>query len=305
MQTNSNSVTIPKSAAAARGPEQVRVLVVTCRHDLAVSRHDARGAEVVYGRAEPARQPPDSAAQREARHTRVSDDPGRCCAAESLGRRVEVPEECTCLDARDPRERIDVRPAHRREVDDHAVVAHRVAGDAVASAAHGHLEIALAREPQRGHDVVGVAAACDHSRPPVDRSVRDPPGFLIRGVSWVKGLAAEPACHVRGCEHVCTLTSDGGQRKTRKWTRAPNAWQHSGREVVWSVLPDCARRRDLRQPLDAGDRSQPLLGCETFNEIRAGAPGISRTLLSQRLRELERSGVIERRPGPAAASPTS
>ena len=38
-----------------------------------------------------------------------------------------------------------------------------------------------------------------------------------------------------------------------------------------------------------------LLGCETFNEIRAGAPGISRTLLSQRLRELERSGVIERR----------
>lgn len=41
-----------------------------------------------------------------------------------------------------------------------------------------------------------------------------------------------------------------------------------------------------------------LLGCETFNEIRAGAPGISRTLLSQRLHELERSGVIERRPGP-------
>lgn len=40
-----------------------------------------------------------------------------------------------------------------------------------------------------------------------------------------------------------------------------------------------------------------LVGCETFNEIRAGAPGISRTLLSQRLRELERSGVIERRPG--------
>lgn len=38
-----------------------------------------------------------------------------------------------------------------------------------------------------------------------------------------------------------------------------------------------------------------LLGCETFNEIRQGAPGISRALLSQRLRELERIGVIERR----------
>jgi DNA-binding HxlR family transcriptional regulator len=39
-----------------------------------------------------------------------------------------------------------------------------------------------------------------------------------------------------------------------------------------------------------------LMGCETFSEIRAGAPGISRTLLTQRLRELERAGVIERQP---------
>ena len=39
-----------------------------------------------------------------------------------------------------------------------------------------------------------------------------------------------------------------------------------------------------------------LMGCETFSEIRAGAPGISRTLLTQRLRDLERAGVIERLP---------
>jgi DNA-binding HxlR family transcriptional regulator len=38
-----------------------------------------------------------------------------------------------------------------------------------------------------------------------------------------------------------------------------------------------------------------LLGCATFTEIRAGLPGISRTLLTQRLRELERVGVVERR----------
>ena len=40
-----------------------------------------------------------------------------------------------------------------------------------------------------------------------------------------------------------------------------------------------------------------LLGCDTFTAIRAGAPGISRTLLSQRLRELERCGVVERHQG--------
>ena len=41
-----------------------------------------------------------------------------------------------------------------------------------------------------------------------------------------------------------------------------------------------------------------LQGCRTFNEILAGAPGISRSLLSQRLRFLERSGILERRPNP-------
>jgi DNA-binding HxlR family transcriptional regulator len=36
-----------------------------------------------------------------------------------------------------------------------------------------------------------------------------------------------------------------------------------------------------------------LLGCTTFNAIAKGAPGLSRGLLSTRLRELERAGVIE------------
>jgi DNA-binding HxlR family transcriptional regulator len=35
------------------------------------------------------------------------------------------------------------------------------------------------------------------------------------------------------------------------------------------------------------------LGCETFSEILAGAPGLSRTLLSQRLKQLERFGIVE------------
>jgi DNA-binding HxlR family transcriptional regulator len=35
-------------------------------------------------------------------------------------------------------------------------------------------------------------------------------------------------------------------------------------------------------------------GCDTFTEIEKGAPGISRTLLTQRLRQLERLGIVER-----------
>ena len=43
-----------------------------------------------------------------------------------------------------------------------------------------------------------------------------------------------------------------------------------------------------------------LLGCRTFGEIREGLPGISKTLLSQRLSLLEHYGIIERRPNPNA-----
>ena len=38
------------------------------------------------------------------------------------------------------------------------------------------------------------------------------------------------------------------------------------------------------------------LGCGTFGEILEGAPGLSRTLLSQRLKQLERLGVVESAP---------
>jgi DNA-binding HxlR family transcriptional regulator len=43
-------------------------------------------------------------------------------------------------------------------------------------------------------------------------------------------------------------------------------------------------------------RNIVILGCRTFNEIADAAPGLSRGLLSKRLRDLERGGVLEIRP---------
>ena len=40
------------------------------------------------------------------------------------------------------------------------------------------------------------------------------------------------------------------------------------------------------------------LGCGSFSEILEGAPGLSRTLLSQRLKQLERLGIVESAPKP-------
>jgi DNA-binding HxlR family transcriptional regulator len=46
-------------------------------------------------------------------------------------------------------------------------------------------------------------------------------------------------------------------------------------------------------------RNIVILGCRTFNEIADCAPGLSRGLLSKRLRDLERAGVLAIRPKPA------
>lgn len=42
-----------------------------------------------------------------------------------------------------------------------------------------------------------------------------------------------------------------------------------------------------------------LAGCRTFGEIRAGAPGISKALLSERLGLLERKGIVARSDSPS------
>src|SRR5437899_10185072 len=41
-----------------------------------------------------------------------------------------------------------------------------------------------------------------------------------------------------------------------------------------------------------------VLGCQTFGEIQAGAPGIPRSVLTQRLRQLELYSLVERLPNP-------
>lgn len=53
-----------------------------------------------------------------------------------------------------------------------------------------------------------------------------------------------------------------------------------------------------------GDRWTPLVlrelicGSERFSDISRGIPRMSRTLLAQRLKQMERVGIVERRPGP-------
>src|SRR5215208_3433034 len=84
-----------------------------------------------------------------------------------------------------------------------------------------------------------------------------------------------------------------------------NFWTGTGK----SAVPACAMQKykqycPVARALESlGDRwtllivRELVLGSHRFNEIERGLPGISRSLLASRLRDLEGAGVIERLPG--------
>jgi DNA-binding HxlR family transcriptional regulator len=109
---------------------------------------------------------------------------------------------------------------------------------------------------------------------------------------------------------VCSAQGTVAQRipagKTGKWTC-----------ICSSTGPTLRTVKDYQQycPIARGaeifaERWTPLiirnlfLGCATFTEIREGAPGIPKTVLSERLAGLARHGVVERRPNPAGRGST-
>ena len=133
-------------AAAAQAPEQVGVLVGARRHPLAVGGDDLRGEQVVARGPVLAGDPAEPAAEGQPGHAGERDVAGRGGEAEGLRRPVDVAEQRAGAHARRPRDGVDLDRPLGREVDDHAGVAHGVAGDVVAPAAHGQRQPVLARE---------------------------------------------------------------------------------------------------------------------------------------------------------------
>src|SRR5207245_9848363 len=86
--------------------------------------------------------------------------------------------------------------------------------------------------------------------------------------------------------------------KYEKWTeRQAGSWQTPGVRGYGQYCPVAKAAEVL------GERWTMLIvrdlmeGAHRFTDLYAGLPGISRTLLSERLRRLERDGLIERRDG--------
>ena len=80
--------------------------------------------------------------------------------------------------------------------------------------------------------------------------------------------------------------------------RAVPRWQAVGVRTYGQYCPIARTSELLAERWTLIILRNILVGCQTFNEIADGAPGLSRGLLSKRLRELERAGIIEICPKP-------
>ena len=132
-----------------------------------------------------------AAAEREPGDARVSDDADRAREPVLLRGAVQLLEEGAAFDSRGPPGRIDFHCAHSGEIDDHAAVARREPGYAVAATAYRDDKVVLARELQRRDDVVDTSAAGDERRMAVGDGIPDDARAVVVAIAGDNQLTAE------------------------------------------------------------------------------------------------------------------
>jgi hypothetical protein len=179
------------TAATAQRPVQVGMGVPAGPDHLAIGRHDLKRDHVIAGQPVLPSQPAHSAAERQAADAGVRDVARHGRQAVSLRRAVEGAEQSAALHPGSPPHRVDPYPAHRAEVDHHALVGHGELERAVAAAADPDLQVEVAGRTHRGHHVRDAGAADDHRRPPVHQRVPDRARVVVPGVAGQEQLAVQ------------------------------------------------------------------------------------------------------------------
>jgi hypothetical protein len=194
-------------AGTSDAPEEFGLLRLAGADDLALGRHELDGEQVVDGEPEPALQPADTAAERQAGHARVADDPCRADEAVCLGRDIELAEKCAAVRPCGAVLRVDRDAAHRREVDDQAAIGAGVAGRAVTARPDGELEGMVACEADRLRDFGRRRRADDARRMKVVDGVPQPSRLVVSAIAGRDDVAAELPAQLSDLTH--------GQRSLR------------------------------------------------------------------------------------------
>src|SRR5688500_15932437 len=146
------------AAAAADGPEQIRVFLLARRDEASVAEYHIGFEQVVDGQSAAARQVTDASAQRQPADSGSRDDPACGRHAEGVGAMVDLTPDAAAGDADRASGRIDPDSLHVREVDNDAVVADAEPGTVVTATANREQHVVLASEVDRGDDVSDIGA---------------------------------------------------------------------------------------------------------------------------------------------------
>jgi DNA-binding HxlR family transcriptional regulator len=94
------------------------------------------------------------------------------------------------------------------------------------------------------------------------------------------------------------MTRTGRRRKYEIWTdSATGEWQTPGVRGYGQYCPVAKAAEVLGERWTLLIVRDLMMGAHRFTDLQRGLPGISRTLLAERLRRLENDGLVERRPG--------
>ena len=264
------------------------------RRTLAVGGHDLGSEQVVDRRAVAAHQPADAAAEREPGDAGVGDDAADGGEPVRLGCGVELAPQHAAPGARRPGGGVDLDRAHRRQVDHEAVVAYRLAGDAVPAAAHGDLQLALAGEPQGGGDV-GRARRSARSAPGAGRSRRSRPGAprrtaRRRGAGARRGRSRSPwfdgprvptagQVHLMDCHGAVPVGDWSSWRSAATASTAPSrgqprSWPCAGRRSSCATCCSAARRSASSRTARPASRARcSASGCGCWSSMASSSAG--------------------------------
>ena len=126
-----------------------------------------------------------------------------------MGGGVELAKVQAGLRARNTANRVDVDLLHARYVDHHTGVAHRRAGDVVATAANGDEQISRSGEGDGCDDIIGTSAINHRGGSPIDHPVPDPTRLVIVGIVRNDQIAANGLPELRDIRGLQTRLGPG------------------------------------------------------------------------------------------------
>src|SRR5829696_8171702 len=166
-------------ASASHSPEEVWVLLGTDRHEVAFSRDQIDGEEVITGQTVLSHQPAESATEGKSSDAGRGDQAPRGCQAEDAGLTVKLAPRHPSLSPNGAPRRIDANTFHGGEINDHAAVYKRSPRNIVATAANSQEDAMRAGKVDGIDDVGNSGTLNDQCRVFVDERVVVPSGHIV------------------------------------------------------------------------------------------------------------------------------